>query len=153
GRGVGARDRPLRSGASRHRISAGAAVCPHGLLCVPVRRGPRGLYCIIAGLDLRPTGCGRTSYLTDEAKLTDVSITEKVDRKIGRRRKGVAWRYRAGVPSHFCAATASYSGSGPRAMATTPVRETSTSPSGCIRLMKALSFSVEPVSSNTKDSI
>jgi hypothetical protein len=38
-------------------------------------------------------------------------------------------------------------------MATTPVRETSTRPSGCFRVIKALSFSVEPVSSKTKLSV
>src|SRR5882724_9411953 len=38
-------------------------------------------------------------------------------------------------------------------MATTPVRDTSTSPSGCIRLMKALSLALEPVISKTNDSI
>src|SRR5437867_3878016 len=38
-------------------------------------------------------------------------------------------------------------------MATTPVRDTSTSPSGCIRLMKALSLALEPVISKTEDSM
>src|SRR6185312_818791 len=40
--------------------------------------------------------------------------------------------------------------SAPREIATMPVRETSTSPSGSIRLIKESSFSVEPVISNTK---
>ena len=38
-------------------------------------------------------------------------------------------------------------------MATTPVRDTSTSPKGSIRLMKAFNFSVDPVISKTKLSV
>ncbi len=38
-------------------------------------------------------------------------------------------------------------------MAATPVRDISTRPSGRIRLMKALTLSVDPVTSKTKDSV
>ena len=43
--------------------------------------------------------------------------------------------------------------SGPRAIATTPVRDTSTRPTGSIRLMKLSIFSEAPVISNTKCSV
>src|SRR4029077_9439420 len=43
--------------------------------------------------------------------------------------------------------------SGPRAIATTPVRDTSTKPTGSIRLMKLSIFSEAPVISNTKCSV
>src|SRR6266550_4474072 len=42
---------------------------------------------------------------------------------------------------------------GPRAIATVPVRDTSTRPKGSISVMKALSFSLDPVISNTKLSV